>query len=51
MPHSPHDRQLVLTRVRRLRGQVEALERALEAGLSARRSCSRSPQRAAQSVV
>ncbi|MGB8416730.1 formaldehyde-responsive transcriptional repressor FrmR [Paraburkholderia sp.] len=32
MPHSPEEKKLVLTRVRRLRGQVDALERALEAG-------------------
>ena len=32
MPHSPEDKKRVLARVRRMRGQVEALERALEAG-------------------
>lgn len=32
MPHSLEDKKRVLTRVRRIRGQVEALERALEAG-------------------
>ena len=32
MPHSPHEKQRVLTRVRRIRGQADALERALEAG-------------------
>jgi FrmR/RcnR family transcriptional regulator, repressor of frmRAB operon len=32
VPHSPQHKKLVLTRVRRLRGQVDALERALEAG-------------------
>ena len=32
MPHSPQEKKLVLTRVRRLRGQIDALERALEAG-------------------
>jgi len=32
MAHSPEDKKRVLTRVRRIRGQVEALERALEAG-------------------
>jgi len=32
MPHSPQEKKRVLTRVRRLRGQVDALERALEAG-------------------
>lgn len=32
MPHSPADKKRALTRVRRIRGQVEALERALESG-------------------
>lgn len=32
MPHSPEEKKRVLARVRRIRGQVEALERALEAG-------------------
>ena len=32
MPHSPHEKKRVLTRVRRIRGQAEALERALQAG-------------------
>lgn len=32
MPHSPAEKKRVLTRVRRLRGQLDALERALEAG-------------------
>ena len=32
MPHSPADKKRILTRVRRIRGQVDALERALEAG-------------------
>ncbi|THF62987.1 formaldehyde-responsive transcriptional repressor FrmR [Pseudothauera nasutitermitis] len=32
MPHSPEEKKRVLTRVRRIRGQAEALERALEAG-------------------
>lgn len=31
-PHSPEDKKRILTRVRRIRGQVEALERALESG-------------------
>lgn len=35
MPHSPEDKKRILTRVRRIRGQVEALERALESGDSA----------------
>lgn len=32
MPHSPEDKKRVLARVRRIRGQTDALERALEAG-------------------
>jgi DNA-binding FrmR family transcriptional regulator len=32
MPHLPEDKKRILTRVRRIRGQVEALERALEGG-------------------
>ncbi len=32
VPHSAHEKKRVLTRVRRIRGQLEALERALEAG-------------------
>jgi FrmR/RcnR family transcriptional regulator, repressor of frmRAB operon len=32
VPHSPQEKKFVLTRIRRLRGQVDALERALEAG-------------------
>ena len=32
MPHSPEDKKKALTRVRRIRGQAEALERSLEAG-------------------
>ena len=31
MPHSPADKKKALARVRRIRGQAEALERALEA--------------------
>lgn len=34
MPHSPEDQKRILTRVRRIRGQVEALERALEGDTS-----------------
>ena len=34
MPHSPEDKKRILTRVRRIRGQVDALERALESGAS-----------------
>ncbi len=32
MPHAPEDKKKALTRVRRIRGQAEALERALAAG-------------------
>ena len=32
MPHSPEDKKRALTRLRRIRGQAEALERAVEAG-------------------
>ncbi|MCA0919304.1 formaldehyde-responsive transcriptional repressor FrmR [Pseudooceanicola nanhaiensis] len=32
MPHSPEAKKRVLTRVRRVKGQCEALERALESG-------------------
>ena len=32
MPHSPEDKKRALTRVRRVRGQLDALERALDAG-------------------
>ena len=32
MPHSAEEKKRVLTRVRRLKGQVDALERALEMG-------------------
>ncbi|MCS6037596.1 metal/formaldehyde-sensitive transcriptional repressor [Klebsiella pneumoniae subsp. pneumoniae] len=32
MPHSPEDKKRALSRVRRIRGRVEALERALESG-------------------
>ncbi|TDK20335.1 formaldehyde-responsive transcriptional repressor FrmR [Luteimonas aestuarii] len=32
MPHSPADKEKALTRVRRIRGQLDALERALDAG-------------------
>ncbi|WP_027081070.1 formaldehyde-responsive transcriptional repressor FrmR [Luteimonas mephitis] len=32
MPHSPEEKKRVLTRVRRVRGQLDALERALEGG-------------------
>lgn len=33
MPHSPQEKKRVLARVRRIRGQAEALERALEEGV------------------
>ena len=32
MPHSPEEKSRALSRVRRIKGQLEALERALEAG-------------------
>ncbi|QDE93545.1 regulator [Myxococcus xanthus] len=32
MPHSPEEKKKALLRVRRIRGQAEALERALESG-------------------
>ena len=32
MPHSPAEKSKALARVRRIRGQLDALERALEAG-------------------
>ena len=32
MPHSPAEKKKALTRVRRIRGQLDALERALELG-------------------
>ena len=32
MPHTPAEKKRVLARVRRVRGQLDALERALEAG-------------------
>ena len=32
MPHSPAEKKKVLARVRRIRGQCDALDRALEAG-------------------
>lgn len=32
MPHSPEEKKKALLRVRRIRGQTEALERALESG-------------------
>ncbi len=32
MPHTPADKKKALTRLRRIRGQCDALEKALEAG-------------------
>lgn len=32
MPHSPEEKKRVLARVKRMRGQLDALERALQAG-------------------
>ena len=32
MPHSAEDKQRAITRLRRIRGQAQALERAVEAG-------------------
>lgn len=32
MPHSPEDKKRALTRLKRIKGQAEALERAIEAG-------------------
>ena len=32
MPHTPEDKKRALTRLRRVRGQCDALEKALEAG-------------------
>jgi FrmR/RcnR family transcriptional regulator, repressor of frmRAB operon len=32
MPHSPEEKKRVLARLRRVKGQMEALERALESG-------------------
>ena len=32
MPHTPEEKSKVLARVKRVKGQMEALERALEAG-------------------
>ncbi len=32
MPHTPAEKKKALTRLRRIRGQTDALERALEAG-------------------
>lgn len=32
MPHSPEEKKRVITRLRRIKGQAEALERAVDAG-------------------
>ncbi|PTT16189.1 regulator, partial [Acidovorax sp. HMWF029] len=32
MPHSPEDKQRAITRLRRIRGQAQALEKAVAAG-------------------
>ena len=34
MPHSPDDKKRAITRLRRIRGQAEALESAIDAGTS-----------------
>lgn len=34
MPHSPAEKKRAITRLRRIRGQAEALERAIDAGSS-----------------
>ncbi len=36
MPHTPEDKKRALTRLRRIKGQAEALERAIEAGTECR---------------
>lgn len=36
MPHSPQEKKKAITRLRRIRGQVEALERAIEEGTDCR---------------
>lgn len=36
MPHSPREKKKALLRLRRIRGQAEALERAIEAGTECR---------------
>ena len=43
MPHSPEDKKRILTRVRRIRGQVDALERALSPANRVWLSCSKLP--------
>src|SRR5690606_40500039 len=43
MPHSPEEKRKVLARIRRIRGQCEGLERALEAGAD----CGPAPQQIA----
>lgn len=48
MPHSPEDKKRILTRVRRIRGQVEALERRLSLANLVWRFCNRLPPCAAR---
>ncbi|QZA79674.1 formaldehyde-responsive transcriptional repressor FrmR [Deefgea piscis] len=36
MPSSPEEKKKVLTRIRRIRGQIDALEKALETGAECR---------------
>lgn len=43
MPSTPEEKKKVLTRVRRIRGQIDALERALESALNAVPFSSKSP--------
>lgn len=47
MPHSPEDKKRILTRVRRIRGQVDALERAWNRAIPVSPFCSKSPPCAA----
>ena len=44
MRNSPEEKKLVITRLRRIGGQAEALERAIEAGTDCARCSSRSWQ-------
>ena len=43
MPHTAEDKQRAITRLRRIKGQAEALERAVEAGSDCAPSCSSWP--------
>jgi DNA-binding FrmR family transcriptional regulator len=47
MTHTIREKTKLLNRVRRIRGQVEAIERALEQEMIAPTSCSSSPPSAA----